>query len=249
MDQIIVVLIVGALALGKWLIENSGKFQSGNDEPEDEPRPVDRPASTRPTPGPARTYGPPAATPSSRTETDEEKMRRFMEALGLPANSMPPPAQRRVPQPSASSGPQRSPRPIARRLERPAQPEPSPAELQPASRRSIAAPLDTGGPIPDLPKSRPMSESAPAVQVTSFAPAAMAQTQAAVAAAGASVTPEKQGGFTSFAPPSPAMDLRAGLREQLGDPAALRRAILLREILGEPKGLQSAESPSIFSAL
>ena len=94
-----------------------------------------------------------------------------------------------------------------------------------------------------------MSESAPAVEITSFAPATIARTQAAVASAGASVAPGKQGDAAPLAIPSPAMDLHAELREQLQTPAALRRAILLREILGEPKGLQSAESPSIFSTL
>jgi hypothetical protein len=42
---------------------------------------------------------------------------------------------------------------------------------------------------------------------------------------------------------NPSLD---ALKDQLRDPASLRRAILLREILGTPKGLQSAASPSIL---
>ncbi|MEI8233091.1 MAG: hypothetical protein WCH57_00220 [Verrucomicrobiota bacterium] len=240
MDQLIVVLIVGALALVKWLVENGGKFQSGGDAGEDAP------------PAPRRPLGTPAE-PSTHAETDEEKMRRFMEALGLPANGVPPPAQRPVPRPSESqSVAPPVPRPIVRRVERPAfRPVTSaPAEPQPEpAHRSIAPPLETGGPLPKIPKSRPMSESAPAVQVTSFAPAAIARTQASIAAAGAGVTPAKRQDAQPFGQPAPAVDLQMGLREQLGSPAALRRAILLKEILGEPKGLQSLGSPSIFSPL
>jgi hypothetical protein len=39
------------------------------------------------------------------------------------------------------------------------------------------------------------------------------------------------------------------LRDQLRTPASLRNAILLREILGVPKGLQSTQSSTIFSPL
>jgi hypothetical protein len=248
MEQLIVVLVVGALALVKWLVENSGKFQSGDDSG-DETSPMDRPSRS---PRPARTFGNPADA-SPRAESDEEKMRRFMEALGLPPNSVPPPVQRQAPRQGVQTVAPSMQRPMSRRIEHPTTSRPvasAPGELKPElARRSIAAPLDTGGPIPQLAKSRPMSESAPAVQVTSFAPAAISQTQAAVAAAGVSVTPETRGSAPSLSRPAPATDLWAGLREQLGDAAALRRAILLREILGEPKGLQSAESPSIFSPL
>ena len=49
--------------------------------------------------------------------------------------------------------------------------------------------------------------------------------------------------------PGQAQGLRGTLLEQLRTPASLRNAILLREILGSPKGLQSTQSPSIFSPL
>ena len=238
MDQLVVILIVGAVAFVKWLVENAGKSagSAGDDTPD---YPAERPAPRR------RIQTPPgdAANPTPRTESDEEKMRRFMEALGLPSNGVPPPQPQR-PAPRRSSEPRSvappAPRPIIRRAgpQRPAAPVPQ-SQPQPApqpARRSIAAPLDIGGPLPEIPKSRPMSESAPDIEVSTV----VAQ---AAANAGSKPTPRLAAAYSTTAAGA------ADLREQLRDPAALRRAILLREILGEPKGLQSLESPSIFSPL
>ncbi|MDD5349514.1 MAG: hypothetical protein PHQ12_04810 [Chthoniobacteraceae bacterium] len=241
MDQLILVLIVGAVALIKWFVENAGKSQAGREDAGDET--PDFPANPS---VPPRRVRPPGnlADPASRGESDEEKMRRFMEALGLPSNGVPPPRPAQPQRPAPRSVAPPLPRPIVRRTERPpmrpAVPAPQPQPRPELARRSIASPLDIGGPLPELPKSRPMSESAPASQVTSFRPSAPAPAPTQAGAAPAS---------RQTASPFPSADMQAGLRDQLRDPASLRRAILLREILGEPKGLQSLESPSIFSPL
>jgi hypothetical protein len=100
-----------------------------------------------------------------------------------------------------------------------------------------------------MPESRPAA--APFVPVE---PAPTAQSGSAVYAAGANIGQGRNEIAAAMAvtlrSPAPAGgDLREELRGQLRDPAAVRRAILLREILGEPKGLQSMESLSIFSPL
>lgn len=250
MDQIIILVIVGAIAFGKWLIENAGK-SAEDDTPE---YPAQRPAPRR------RIQPPPGgmADSSRRAESDEEKMRRFMEALGLPADgSAPPPPKRPATAPRNVPPPPQTPRPIVRRIEprapgRPAAPVPQPAPPQPA-RRSIAAPFETAHPPMEAHPASSRPENAPTAPSVPDEPV-LTPKAAAAAAMGAAKTNVLASGSLATAAGSAVSGVSSSpfasdLREQLGDPASLRRAILLREILGEPKGLQSLDRPSIFSPL
>jgi len=228
MDQLIVILVVGALALGKWLFENSGRFQG--DEPESPSNP------TQPRLPTARTL-----RPDPGEESEEEKMRRFMEALGLPPESAPPPVRRQpAAKPAMKQQPQEPvtpPRKEPRRLAQPARPK-------------IAPPLETGGPIPTLPKTASVAETAPSMEVTSIPTMTFAQPEQA--AQGAQAVEKAASSARQSSVPTQQKQVstaQATLMEQLRNPAGLRNAIILREILGTPKGLQSVQTPTIFSPL
>ncbi len=221
MDQFILLVVVGAIALIKWLLQNAG--QNAPD------------ASRPPASGSLR----PGSGDPSGTESEEERMRRFMEALGLPQNNVPPPVRKPLP----------TPKPEMRHLGRPLGPGTRSLTPAPAAHRpNIAPPLETGGPLPTLPKIKSVGETAPSMEVTSIPQMTFGEPEQAVQTAGAAVSglgqkPSRTGSKVQL--PSSA---QAALREQLREPDSLRKAILLREILGAPKGLQSAQSPSIFSS-
>ncbi|XHR30169.1 MAG: hypothetical protein ACFUZC_06335 [Chthoniobacteraceae bacterium] len=257
MEQLIFVLILGALALGKHFLERGGSF--GGDSPDDTP---DLPQRRRPI-----EPRPPTAMPGSG-ESEEERMRRFMEALGLPQSAPPPqpkPAAQRPPEPRPAAPTPAAPTPAAQpqpqsprpqrpnprhlgepygrpmapvfRRTKPQQQRPAPAPAPEASRpEPLREPAKITMPVP-------MNKTAPAMQVASLE--RLPDSGGAVESAAASVesaarfTTSRQGAVQT------SRDI-AALKRDLRDPAALRKAILLREILGPPKGLQSASGPSIF---
>jgi hypothetical protein len=236
-DQLIPVLVVGAIALGKWLFENAGRSQGG-DEPTDEvPRPQPRP-NARP-----RNLAHPE-------ESDEEKMRRFMEALGLPPESAPPLTPVYKPASQAATERLRRRR-VPAEPARPAVPaQPVKAALAPQPVRPHIAPtLDTGGPLPEIPKVASVSETAPASEVMSIPKMVFVEPEQMLERA-----PARDGGkpasrATAATPQRQLEGAVGALRDQLRTPEALRHAILLREILGAPKGLQSTQSSTNFSPL
>lgn len=227
-EQLIVVLVVGAVALAKWFFENAGRFQGG-DEPEDapqhpQPRPLQRPRNL--------------AHPE---ESDEEKMRRFMEALGLPPESRPPPAPVRKPaaEPVVTK-PRRSPSPVE-----PAKPRPVSQPVRP----HIAPTLDTGGPLPEIPKTASVSETAPASEIVTIPQMVFASPEQLLERPQTRVESPSARRSSAASPRRQAGGATGSLKEQLRTPAALRNAILLREILGAPKGLQSTQTSTNFSPL
>lgn len=243
MENLVFLVIVAALALGKWLFENAGNFGGGRDTPDDPsdefPPPPRRRAATPVPRGPA--------SPANE-ETEEERVKRFMEALGLPATGAPMPP--RGPQPQRPPVPERRaplsrPKPDVRHLG-----EPFGAPMSPPVLRRRPAmeprrePVPQPGPRPVIPEpapepmSAPVSESAPAMEVASL-PRIEADTGRAVANAAFGVQTTAQQLLQPFgAVQRPESEPLAVLKQQLRDPGALRRAILLREILGTPKGLQ-----------
>ena len=232
MDQLILLVVVGVIAFVKWLMENAG--QNAPDETQSPPASPLRPGSGD----------------ASGTESEEERMRRFMEALGLPQNSMPPPVRKPTPRPADKPASQQlpSPRPHPRQLGRPLPPGRTIFPSTPAHRPDIAPPLETGGPLPTLPKIKSVGESAPSMEVTSIPQMTFAEPEQAVQSAGVAVSVPAKTASRSSPPQQQGISAQAALREQLREPDSIRKAILLREILGAPKGLQSAQSPSIFSS-
>lgn len=159
--------------------------------------------------------------PSPRTENDAERIRRFREAMGLPPSAnLPPPVKPRPPAPAQPlpqiPAPNRFPGlPQAGRLRR-VQPTTPPL----TQRTAPARPLATQAPAP-----MPTRSSTPAltpVEATLFPEAPPPAYSPAIT---------RTGGPTG---PSRSQLLVARLR----DPASIREAIVLREILGPPKALQ-----------
>lgn len=204
MEQVVILLVLAAVAFLNWLAKKAQGQGSGDV------------LDGGPTPG---TQGP--SSPPRRKETDEERMRRFMEALGVP--TAPPPRPRAVPPASSPPHPPSTPPPVppavreatrhmpppmARRIERKAEEAARRAQelkrlAEAAGRRAVAERIES-----DFPHLESVArESAP-----SPAPSAT-RGVAGPAAAG-------------------------NLRPLLASPSELRRAIVLREILGPPRALE-----------
>ena len=198
MNDTLIFFILAALALiFKWLTskaENSQaekeKRAAESDEPNEQAPPTLRPAP----------------------QSEEERVRRFLEALGMPAGTQPPPPvrQRRVVTPSVPQTPPAQ-KPKAKRSW--AQPLPPlvtmPEDLHPPPLPTAAPPLPTMVHVePPLPEIEDSSPPPAPVMPALRRPAPHS--------------------------PAPAMSLGAMLRS----PASVRRAIVLREVLGPPRGLQ-----------
>ncbi|MEI6350220.1 MAG: hypothetical protein WCP06_03840 [Verrucomicrobiota bacterium] len=244
MDQLILALVVGVFAFAKWLIEHRGNAEEqpgANPAGQGEGR---QPAQRRP-------------VPPAGNESEEEQMRRFLEALGLPQGSAP---ELPKPRPAAEAKPepQNQFEPIA---PKPPRTGPPPAARTPARqwtqrarpiRKQIAPPAESVAPVQPLPKTASTDTVMPAMEVASIPELTFASPEsyihelkpaASQPPVGAPALPETSEYRTGEAQTPGFFHLR------LRDPDALRQAIILREILGPPKALQSLQSPSIFSPL
>ena len=213
--NLIILVIAGIVTLVRWL--------TTKDENSAPPAPGDAP--------PARNAGP----------TEDERMRRFLEALGVPADSHAPQTERRA------ASEQRAPRT--------AQPPP----LQPQPRKMYPVPPIVDRPVrwpkpvvvpPPVPREAPAAESAPAPSLPVeelYLPElkTAAHVEYRSVASTVSATPDQK-------PSRPMLPLSVPgesdsgsprveeLRELFRSPRELRAAIVLREILGPPRSLQSA---------
>ena len=242
--QLIILALFGAIALGKWLLENAGK-------PPEDSGGTDR-RSDEEAMGPGMPRHRQAIPP--RGESEEEKMRRFMVALGLPAGEEPPRPPQPVQPPLRSPVSERFPEPPAPRVER--APEPAVPPAPPRRIRPSQTPM--GGPNPwgmnrpkparppqpkrlpqppvlepasvfktpepeEIPLSVPLSVSMPSIESES------ASVQA--------VAPQMEVS-SSFGQAATGQSSAASLLPKLRNRNALREALVLREILGPPKALQ-----------
>ncbi len=191
-DALIFLLLAGIALVFKWL-SNRGASEEGE------------PGATSPNePTPHR---PPA-------QREEERVRRFLEALGVPPGTSPPPPvrpRRVIPRQVVNPTPRPPTRKLRRGLMQPLPPlVTTPAEQAPP-------PLTTAAPLPQVvltaspPPTIPGSRVAPGEVVR--------QTRTGVSAA----------------------TRPASLGEMLRARGSARQAIILREVLGPPRGLQSLE--------
>jgi hypothetical protein len=207
MNDLLVFLVLAGIALiFRWL---TGQGSEDAEKPES-PSPNERPQR------------PPA-------ESEEERVRRFLEALGVPPGSAPPPPVR--------------PRPTtARRVVTPSQPK-----APPKVKRSWVQPLP---PLVTTPKEVPAPApppvmSAPPPPVVVAVPSAPAPV-ALPALRPTAVSPRMaMSGATQAAPPL-ATGALGSLGAILRTPVSVRQAILLREILGPPRGLQALDELRSF---
>jgi len=192
-----------------------------------------RDTSTPTPPGtPARTNRPPA-------DSEYERQRRFREALGLPPDTATPPLVKPRPTPAnppplqqippmGASPTRRIYTGVPRRAAAPVQPPAVPVRpLASAPPSAPAAPIPVAW-VPDSPQT--MIAPAPIEQPAPLVPVYKSSKAPSPAPAAA---PTSQQTF-------PASALLLSLR----DPASIRKAIILREVLGLPKALQ----PSFIGA-
>lgn len=206
-DHPIVIFIIIAVSLVRWLAQKKAAAEE---------------------PDPERPHIPNQPIPrSGETHTEEERIRRFLEALGQPTTSTPPPkATRRVVVPKRTMvphvGPFTSPLP----------------------------PLTTTPPLPVTPPPPvPTFETQttevqppppPPIEPPVFKPATPSETRFEV----------RELGAHPMSDPA-SLDHRVtaeqrGLLLKLASTQDLRRAIILREIFGPPRGLQSASPINSF---
>jgi hypothetical protein len=189
-------LVIAFAALVQWLFKKAARA----------PRSPLQPASP---PAPATTTRP-------DRETDTERMRKFLEALGVPPGATPPPVSRKTINP-------------------PAQAQPGKAERR---RRSVWE-----NPLPPL-TTAPPAEPARQPKKRVFLPAR--PIPEAVKAMASRPARELHGTSVSPLPAQPASTSGSGdaldvgeLRGALYSADTLRKIFVAREILGPPRGLQS----------
>jgi hypothetical protein len=195
LDHPIILIIIVVAALLRWLSQKS-------DAPKPDPeRPV---VPNQPIPR------------GGETQTEEERIRRFLEALGRPATSTPPPKVTR-----RSTVPKREVLPHVRPFESP---------LPPLT--TVPPPLaTTPPPVPTFPTSTTQVPLPPPLERV-FKPAIAQQAGFEVRDLGAQVS-------SDLSPADPrATAEQQGFSLKFAATRDLRRAIVLREIFGPPRSLQ-----------
>jgi hypothetical protein len=180
----------------------------------------------------------PSAAPTM-TNSEAERTRRFLEALGVPTNQLPPPprpAPAPKPQPKPAS-PTMAPRPIAMPIPRPmTRPEPAPVYTPPP--RPVVRPVQ---PVPRFDEPLPAeSRDAGHLEVPAFATSEVAADFARMHAedkAAASLPIDATGlAPTTRVEPVHVSIQGLALRDLLRSPENLRTAIVMSEVLGRPRG-------------
>ena len=147
---------------------------------------------------------PQSRVPRSDGDAEAERMRKFMEALGLPADQEP----------------KRVPRPVVRRA------NPAPPPLPRVRPRSLDEAPAPSAPVEQLHIPELLVPEVLEFHTTSAEVSAIPSESKSAAAPDPYAVAQRQTPVD-------------GLRRLLRSPADIRSAILLREILGTPRGLQS----------
>lgn len=213
LDNLLFFLLIAVAALFQLLSKALSKSKKEPDETSSSPRPqTPRPIQRAP------------------RESDADRIRKFLEALGQPPSSTPPtpvlprtdiPPRRLAPvqPPPVIPGAWRLPR---ERREKPdvSQRESAPVE-QPRGLEQIVPP-----PVPP--------PVAPAFEVHEALPVELQQPPLIKTPVEAYAAPKASGALTTA-------DFKANIATLLASKSSLREVILLREILGTPRGLQALD--------
>ena len=211
-DQNIIFIIIAAIVGISRLIAKISEESKKQKRPPQPPRPLGQPR-------------PEYTQPVQRTQpkTDADRVREFLEALGQPAGTAPPPkVQPRTQMP---------PRPLA-----PVQP---PASMRPFGRPEFRTWKEQVKEIVVLqqPTKRPLPPQRvlpPAVPSEANEPGAwIAEEQAQV-----SVAQKKEATSRVSTPPTLPPSAETLWKQILRSPDSVRTAVILREIFGPPRGLQ-----------
>jgi len=143
MEQLIILLAIGAISLVNWLIKQSAEARERKKQQaridRGEQSPVDEPEEVLLEPQPRSSRAP-------QNEDPSESMRKLMEALGLPMENEPPkPVQRPVATPPPIYTPPELPKPLYREPDpystKPARPIRRPEYREPEMPRSLESDL------------------------------------------------------------------------------------------------------------
>ena len=188
-DTVIFLVLAGIALVFKWLTKQAAKDK-------------EKPTSSSP--------NEPAQRPPP--QSDEERVRRFLEALGAPPGSAPPP-------------PVRPRQVVPRRVVTPAAPAPREVRnrkweqpLPPLTSAPLPPPIVTEVPLPPAPIPLPL---APPVSLPLAPPIPASRTASA-----------------------PRLAPVVSLGELLRRRGSVRQAVVLREVLGPPRGLQPRVMPA-----
>jgi hypothetical protein len=209
-ENLLFLLLIAAAFLFQLLTKVVGK--ASKDQPKRTSTPVPR------TPAPMR---------RAPTESDEERIRRFLEALGQPTESRPPPPV--VPRTDVP------PRPVA-----PVQPPIAPfAPLWKASKkeRRKRDVIPKESPAPTL---RRVQEIVPS-KITGAPAFEIHEGPLLIEAPSISKTPV-QAYAAATRPIAQGAEAKTDIATLLASKSGLRDAIILREIFGPPRGLQSPDA-------
>jgi hypothetical protein len=205
-DNLIFLVLVAFAGLFKWLASRRQNPPDTNDPPE-----IQRPESRR--------------SVRESTGSDEEQIRKFLEALGQPRGSnVPPPVSPRTnvpPRPVAPVSPPKSAIPIPPIRERPKPQQPRPASTVSTPPPVSMQPAKTWRPYEPAPVST--QQQAPTFEVHESSQIS------------APTMPQQTG-----APPGVSID-QLTFAQLLQSPDGLRRAVILREIFGPPRSMQPLE--------
>jgi hypothetical protein len=206
-EQLVFLLLIGAISLIQWLAKKS---QEAREAREQEAEWQEREARVKRQPA-----APPARLPRQAShrpvETEEERVRRFLEALGIPeAPVAPPPVPPVVRRELPTEGPA-SPAPAP-------EPPPVPPRRPPKKKERVVLPT-APEPAPAL-----SADLASPLISSSDAPAYATERMA-------TMHPPK-----TMEPASNQLG-KIAVAEILASPESVRTALLLREILGPPRGL------------
>lgn len=200
-DHPIFILLIAAAALFRWLAQRAARSEEGRGD------------NTRTTEDSGRSV----LETRRVAQTDEERVRRFMEALGQPTTSKPPPKIAPRPFPKQVVLPRRPIGPVLPTLTtRPADPPPGGGAPAPPAR---------------LLQPRPARLQPSAQPPSSFEVRDVDGTRAEERL----VAPGNPAGSEASSPPT------RGIVARLATASALRDAIVLREIFGPPRGLETAD--------
>ncbi len=198
MDFLIFLVLAGVALAFRWLTKQAAEQSEKNSNSQPNERPV-RPPS----------------------ESEEERVRRFLEALGVPPGTRPPPPVK--------------PRSVQPRRVATAQPSP-PRKV----RRSFVQPLPPLVTTPEAPTAPPPVATVqvePPPLVETHPETFVASSSKALVSPVETVVRQKRRPSTLAQAPQPPTSLVALLRTRNN----VRQAVILREVLGPPRGLQSLE--------
>jgi hypothetical protein len=197
-DTLIFLALAGVALVFKWLTSHA----AGDAEKPEAPPPNESPSRR-----------PPA-------QSEEERVRRFLEALGAPPGTQPPPPIRRrsvAPRPAVSPVPQ--------------------PQRPPKVRRSFVQPLP---PLTSAPPEPVVIEVAPPPVATALAQLSTLTPPLAVPATSVPLVKTTSKALKSRTLPT------GSLGALLRNPGSIRQAIVLREVLGPPRGLQVVDDLDAF---